>query len=74
MTIRKMDELGRVVIPKEMRTALDLCEGDSIIISLEGNRVALEKHSPTCQLCDSSDEVQQKNKAFLCKTCYIKLS
>ena len=44
--LRRVDDLGRVVIPKEIRRQLRIKEGDSLEIFLEGNKVCFEKYSP----------------------------
>ena len=44
--VRRIDDLGRVVIPKEIRRQLRIKEGDSLEIFLEGNKVCFEKYSP----------------------------
>lgn len=42
-TIRKMDEIGRIVIPREMRGALDLFSGDDVEITLKNGTMILKK-------------------------------
>ena len=44
--VRRIDDLGRVVIPKEIRRQLRIKEGDPLEIFLEGNKVCFEKYSP----------------------------
>jgi len=44
--VRKMDELGRVVVPKEIRRTLGIEEGDSLEIFVNGNQVILQKYQP----------------------------
>lgn len=44
--VRKVDELGRVVIPKELRRTLDIKEGDPLEIYVDGDRVVLRKYEP----------------------------
>jgi len=74
MIIRKLDDLGRVVIPKEMRRALDIREGEGLAINLEGNGVIITKFTATCDICNSEEEVTQRNRAFLCGSCRSKLT
>lgn len=74
MVVRKLDDLGRIVIPKEMRTALFLHDGDGIGIQMDGNKLTLEKHTSTCDACNSDDDVMLKNRAYLCGSCRKKLS
>ena len=42
--IRRIDDLGRVVIPKEIRNKLNIKEGDPLEISVEGDKVCFEKY------------------------------
>ncbi|MCL2854572.1 MAG: AbrB/MazE/SpoVT family DNA-binding domain-containing protein [Defluviitaleaceae bacterium] len=74
MVVRKLDPLGRIVIPKEMRKTLAIDEGDDIAITLEGGGVVLTRHSSACFICDSYEEVQRENKALLCKICRRKIN
>ena len=43
--VRRIDDLGRIVIPKEIRRSMGIREGDAMEISLENNRICLEKYS-----------------------------
>ena len=52
--VRNIDELGRLVVPKEMRTALDINCNDPVEISMEGDKIILKKHSTNCIFCASS--------------------
>lgn len=45
-SIRRLDELGRIVIPKEIRNELRLKAGDNFSITINGNDIILRKHSP----------------------------
>lgn len=64
--VRKSDELGRVVIPKEYRKELDIKEKDPIEIRLEGKNVILAKHSTkTCKNCGKRIEEEDK----FCRFC-----
>ena len=56
--VRKVDELGRIVLPIEMRRTLDIAEKDSLEIYVEGSSVILKKYKPSCIFCDSSRDVQ----------------
>ena len=46
--VRKVDELGRIVLPIEMRRTLDIGEKDALEIYVEGTSVILKKHKPSC--------------------------
>ena len=46
--VRKVDELGRIVLPIEMRRTLDIAERDALEIYVEGSSVILKKYKPSC--------------------------
>ena len=75
MVIRKLDDVGRIVIPKEMREVLTLEHGKGVAIKMEGGRVFLEKHSSACCVCEGTEnKLMRVNRAFLCNNCYGKLA
>ena len=49
--VRKVDELGRIVLPIEMRRTLDIAEKDALEIYVEGSSVILKKYKPSCIFC-----------------------
>ena len=55
--VRKVDELGRIVLPVEMRRTLDIAEKDALEIYVEGSSVILKKYKPSCIFCDSSKDI-----------------
>ena len=54
--VRKVDELGRIVLPIEMRRTLDIEEKDALEIYVEGESVILRKYQASCVFCDSVKE------------------
>ena len=71
--VRKVGDLGRIVLPKELRTVLNIDECDPIEIFVSGDYVMLRKYEPACILCgESSDVVSYKGKNF-CETCLREL-
>lgn len=50
--VRKIDELGRIVIPMELRRTMDIHTGDPIAIFVDGESIILQKYQPGCFLCD----------------------
>ena len=71
--VRKIDELGRIVLPIEMRRTLDIAEKDSLEIFSEGDKVILRKYQPTCIFCESSDNLLGYMGKNVCSTCVKKL-
>lgn len=67
--VRHVDELGRIVLPIEVRRRLELNAKDGVEIFMESDRVILMKHSPCCVFCgDAGDIVPFKNKK-VCRKC-----
>jgi len=60
--VRTVDELGRVALPIELRTALDINEKDQLDIFAEGNKIILQKHMPACFVCNSTNGIQGYNE------------
>lgn len=69
--IRKLDKLGRIVLPKELRTLLQLKENETPIeIFVEGNNIVLGKYETHCVFCgEARDNITYKCKN-ICKACY----
>ena len=57
--VRKVDELGRIVLPIELRRTLDISEKDTLEIYVEGSAIVLRKYRPSCIFCDSTRDVFQ---------------
>lgn len=72
--IRKLDELGRVVIPKEIRNKLDIEEKDPIEIYLDGNSIILKKFESGCIFCNNSKDLTAYKDKLICKKCLAKLT
>ncbi len=74
--IRKIDELGRVVIPKEIRTKLKLDEKDPVEIYIDGRAIILKKVETNCIFCGNGANqklVSYKDK-LICNNCLEDLS
>jgi transcriptional pleiotropic regulator of transition state genes len=67
--VRKVDELGRVVIPIELRRTLDIEEKDALEIYVDSDRIILRKYEPACVFCGSADDVTNFKGKNICKTC-----
>lgn len=72
--IRKVDELGRVVIPKEIRENLEILEKDPVEIFVDGNKVIIQKYNPTCCFCGSSSKLTKYKDRLICKSCINKIA
>ena len=71
--VRKIDEMGRLVIPKEMRDKLGIKNGDEIEFFVEGDRVILKKYLPSCVFCASTYSLVELNEKFICPACLSEL-
>ena len=71
--VRQLDQLGRIVIPKELRSTFDLNEKDPIEIFVEGNDIILRKYQPACIFCGDASEVVQFEGKNVCKKCLEKM-
>lgn len=67
--VRKVDELGRVVIPIELRRTLNIAEKDPLEIYVDNDKIILKKYEPACIFCNSADEVQNFKGKLVCKNC-----
>lgn len=67
--VRKVDELGRIVLPIELRRTLNINEKDSLEIYVEGNQVILKKYEPSCIFCGDASNVTTYCGKNICKSC-----
>ena len=67
--VRKVDELGRIVLPIEMRRTLDIAERDALEIYVEGSSVILKKYKPSCVFCDATREITEFKGKNVCPKC-----
>jgi transcriptional pleiotropic regulator of transition state genes len=69
--VRKVDELGRVVIPIELRRTLSINEKDALEIYVDSDRIILRKYEPTCScvFCGNADNVTQFRGKNICSDC-----
>jgi len=71
--VRKVDELGRVVLPIELRRTLDIMEKDALEIFIDGASIILKKYEPACIFCaDAKDVIFYKGKN-ICSACMREL-
>ncbi|MDX1806559.1 MAG: AbrB/MazE/SpoVT family DNA-binding domain-containing protein [Paenisporosarcina sp.] len=72
--VRRIDDLGRVVIPKEIRNSFDIKEGEPLeIFTNENNQIVLKKYNPGCHECGNVESTLHGNKIKLCTSCINKL-
>jgi transcriptional pleiotropic regulator of transition state genes len=71
--VRKVDELGRVVLPIELRRTLNIDQKDSLEIYVDGDRVILKKYHPACVFCGEADNVKHFKGKNICQNCIDEL-
>lgn len=71
--VRKMDELGRVVIPIEIRNQFKIAEKDPIEIFVDGSSIVLKKFESNCIFCGNTKNLLTYNDKLICKNCSEKI-
>lgn len=72
--VRRVDELGRVVIPIELRNKLKIAEKDPIEIYVDGTSIILKKYEETCVFCGSTKNVVEYKGKLVCTKCAESIS
>ena len=72
--VRKMDELGRIVIPKELRKTFEIAEKDAVEIYVDGDQIILKKYQPACIFCGQAKNVTNYKGKNICKGCLKELA
>lgn len=67
--VRKVDELGRVVLPIELRRTLNIMEKDALEIYVNGESVILKKYEPACIFCGNAQDVVHFKGKNICESC-----
>ena len=67
--VRRVDELGRIVIPAELRRTLEIGEKEAMEICVEGSAVVLRKYRPACVFCDSTRNISVFRGKNICARC-----
>lgn len=72
--VRKLDELGRIVLPADLRRSLDIGERDSLEIFVEEGAIVLKKYRPSCVFCGECKDVIQFKGRNVCPACRKELA
>ena len=67
--VRRLDELGRIVLPMELRKTLDLKVKDSIEITVEKGAIVLRKYSQSCVFCGKDTKITDFKAKSICSKC-----
>ena len=71
--VRKVDELGRIVMPIELRRTLDIEEKDALEIYVEDDSIILRKYQQSCVFCDGTRDLVSYKGRNVCADCIAKL-
>lgn len=71
--VRKVDELGRIVLPIELRRTLDIEIKDPVEIFTDGDYIMLKKYEPSCVFCGNSKNIHNLNGKNICEDCIEEL-
>lgn len=67
--VRKVDELGRIVLPMELRRTLNIQKEDPVEIFVDDDKIVLRKYEPACVFCGNAKDVQVIKGKNVCKNC-----
>lgn len=69
-TVRRVDDLGRVVLPQELRNSFGIADGEPLEISAQGEYIMLRKHVPACSFCGEYEtDLKEYRGKCVCKNC-----
>ena len=71
---RKVDELGRIVLPMELRNKLGISEKDPLEIFIDGSSIVLKKLNSCCTFCGSNKDLIPYSDKLICTKCKEKIS
>ncbi|MBR1749663.1 MAG: AbrB/MazE/SpoVT family DNA-binding domain-containing protein [Ruminococcus sp.] len=72
--VRDVDNLGRIVIPIELRRTLGINEKDSVEIYTENDTIILRKYQESCIFCGSTESVSDFRNKNICEQCRFELT
>lgn len=71
--VRRVDELGRIVVPIELRRTMGIAVKDTLEIYVEGDRIILQKYHPACIFCEDAQNVISFKGKMVCRNCLAEL-
>lgn len=71
--VRRIDDLGRVVIPMELRRTLGIHVKDPLSISVEGEKIILQKHEDSCAICGDTGDISRVKDRAVCQKCLTEI-
>ncbi|MCL4517299.1 MAG: AbrB/MazE/SpoVT family DNA-binding domain-containing protein [Firmicutes bacterium] len=67
--VRKVDDLGRIVIPIELRRNLGIDKKDALEIYVDSERIVLKKYEPACVFCGNAEDIRSFKEKNICRAC-----
>ena len=72
--VRKIDQLGRIVIPIEIKRRMDIKAKDLIEFLIDKDRIVVQKYYPACTFCGEKEKDESERFEFsgkiICKSCF----
>ncbi|MCD1260984.1 AbrB/MazE/SpoVT family DNA-binding domain-containing protein [Paenibacillus athensensis] len=72
--VRKVDQLGRIVLPKSLRKRYQMNEGDPVEILVQGDHIILERYRPKCVFCGNMEQVSEFRERHICGVCLAEMN
>ncbi|MBP1993425.1 AbrB/MazE/SpoVT family DNA-binding domain-containing protein [Paenibacillus eucommiae] len=72
--VRKIDELGRIVLPIELRRSLRIDIGDAVEIYVDPDKIMLKKYTPACLFCGNFEDMTYFRGKMICKGCFNEMT
>ena len=72
--VSRVDELGRIVLPIELRRTLGIDVKDALEIFVDGNQIVLNKYEPACIFCNSANDIVNFKGKNICRQCLKELT
>ncbi len=72
--VRKIDDLGRIVVPAETRRLFNIREGDELAISVENGGIVLRKLQAVCVFCATQEDITSFEGRGVCKRCRSRIA
>ena len=71
--VRRIDELGRIVIPKDILNELDIHHRDALVFSTDSGRIVIQKYRPNCVFCNNAENLTLFRNKWVCGDCLKEL-
>ena len=69
IAVRTIDELGRIILPAEIRHKFNLNTNDKVKIIEKGDKIVIEKYKPSCAFCGGGESLVMFNDKYVCEHC-----